>query len=364
MNTSTKQRRPSRRMLVGAYLISLHCLIALVLWKSDFVPKAVRHLSFDVPRTIRHPRYEELLTFFPEEQPGIGVDSHFGAEADQPMTYGLVLSAESIRYARLPTGEGARRIRIACDWLLKNRDADSNDVPGWGLPHAWDAFGDGTVNQPNCPYTITTAYCLNGLLDALTLQDFWSESEKRSTRRLLCDVAIHWSKEFVSKSGDGKYFWYSPAPHDDLFCPDVSAMFAGSLVRIIEEHADHFSEEQLAFLDDVVYQCLTALIAKVKMRYGAPFWDYVATSQKRKNRKRNDVVHHAYILWGIETYREFGRHREIPWSRAQSVESMDRFWRHGRIWEFPQDINKRYRKSEIVGGGHAFSFLCQIRSLR
>ena len=36
---------------------------------------------------------------------------------------------------------------------------------GWGLPFAWDAFGDGTQNEPNTVYSISTGLVIKALLD-------------------------------------------------------------------------------------------------------------------------------------------------------------------------------------------------------
>jgi len=270
MDVNKIEHRSFWRLLAISYLIALHGTIALVLWKSDFIPKVLNRLSPDVQPTAGQPQYEELLALFPEDQQGSGLESKFASEEHQPMTYGLVLSAESIRYSHLRTDEGARRIRNAWSWLIKNQDADSDKLPGWGLPVARDILGDGTVNQPNHPYTITTAHCLNGLLDSLQLQHFWSESEELTTRRLIADVAIRWSQDVISKSNEGAYFWYSPSPNDDIFCPNVSSMLIGCLVRILKVQSDIFSNEEAVLVEEVVDQCAAALIATAKMRYSAP----------------------------------------------------------------------------------------------
>jgi hypothetical protein len=98
--------------------------------------------------------YLQLLAQFPEANQGRGLDNFLHVTDDQPMTYGLVLSAESFRYKKEPSKEGLRRIENAAHWLLQNSDLHHDGQPGWGLPQPWDAYADGSTNGPNQPYTI------------------------------------------------------------------------------------------------------------------------------------------------------------------------------------------------------------------
>lgn len=360
----TLSRLPAGKLAV-TYLVGIHCLLFLVLWKSDFIHKVKSRLtpasrSTRSQEEIQQPRYETLLARFPEETQGSGMDEYGTTTSAQPMTYGLILSAESVRFLSSPTAEGKRRIRKAFTWLLDNSDLDNDGRPGWGLPESWDAFGDGSVNPPNHSYTVTTAICLNGLQDALVLDDFWSSSEKNAATRLLADTAIRWCGECVSEGFEGKYFWYSVSHDDDYFCPNVSAMLMGSLVRLLNERPDVFSEDEQNLVRETVSQCANALIATVRMRYGAPFWKYVAEPNKLNNSKSNDAVHHAYILWGIETYREFSGVDSIPWSRAQSIESMDRYWSRGSCCEFPQDVETSDEGARLWGAGMALALYARF----
>lgn len=353
----TLSRLPAGKLAV-TYLVGIHFLLFLVLWKSDFTYRVKKHLSslyaaMGRPTASQPLRYETLLSRFPEAHE---INNSNQNRKLQPMTYGLVLSAESIRFNYRPTAEGQRRTKNAFAWLCNNSDIDGDGFPGWGLPDAWDAFGDGSVNAPNHPYTITTAICLNGLQDALMLEEFWSSSEKNAATHLLADTAIRWCRECVSDGFEGKYFWYSAAPDDDVFCPNVSAMFMGSLVRLLNERPNVFSEDEQNLVRETVSQCANALIATVRMRYGAPFWKYVARPDRKMRAKANDAVHHAYILWGIEVYREFAGVNSIPWSRNQSIESMDRYWFDGRCREFPQDVKISRKSARLWGAGMALAF--------
>src|ERR1700743_1034684 len=138
--------------------------------------------------------YTQLLAMYPEDDQGRGKEKVFPTIEEQPMTYGLVLSAESLPFHATKVEESRRRIRKAARWLLDNQDLDRDGKPGWGLPQAWDAFSDGTVDPTNQPFTITTAIVLNGLMDSLALNDFWSHAERKEIDSVMAQVAVRWCK--------------------------------------------------------------------------------------------------------------------------------------------------------------------------
>jgi hypothetical protein len=80
-----------------------------------------------------------------------------------------------------------------------------------------------------------------------------------------------------------------------------------------------------------------AVVQTVRPREGLPFWKYAPAPNRYNNTLDNDLVHHVYILWGIETYRDLGGRVKLPWTREQAIASVDCFWRDGRMWALPQD---------------------------
>lgn len=78
--------------------------------------------------------YISLLSKFPEDSQGEGFEPFYftGELKDQPMTVGLVLASESLRFKFSPNEESRRRIRKAVFHLLENRDLDNDGAPGWG----------------------------------------------------------------------------------------------------------------------------------------------------------------------------------------------------------------------------------------
>ncbi len=107
--------------------------------------------------------YQQLLALYPEDHQGLGIENWTSGTEEQPMTYGLILSAEAARYRRTGEAEAERRVSKAMAWLLDNHDLDLDGKPGWGLPQPWDAFQDGSTNPVNQPYTITTAIVRNSI---------------------------------------------------------------------------------------------------------------------------------------------------------------------------------------------------------
>ena len=278
--------------------------------------------------------YLLLLAKFPEDHQGEGLDLSFGTFKEQPMTYGLVLTSEALRFRASPTEEGRRRVRKAVRWLLDNSDLDHDGKPGWGYPDAWDAFADGSVNPANHPYTITTAIGLSGLLDALSLPNFWTLAEREEIRVALTGVSLRWCREVWQETASGGYFWYSPVPVDNIFVTNVSATLLGDLSRVLTEQRDALSVSEANLVQDRVRAAARMVVSTAQPRMGNPFWLY----HERDPISPNDLVHHIYTLWGMELYRSSGVGEGVPWTTQQAIASVDAFWRDGIVHDFPQDV--------------------------
>jgi hypothetical protein len=131
----------------------------------------------------------------------------FGVFADEPMTYGLILLAESRRYRATGSAEALARCRNCVTFLTTNKDVDGDGVSGWSLDRDWDAFGDGTVNPRGTVYAITTGIILDGLME------FYSEVTLDSVPALFTNG----------------YFAYSNSPNDAHFVPNASSYYAGAV---------------------------------------------------------------------------------------------------------------------------------------
>ncbi|MBN2295164.1 MAG: hypothetical protein JXM70_22230 [Pirellulales bacterium] len=316
--------------------------------------------------------YQKLLTLFPEDCQGYGLDRFKLAEEDQPMSYGLILSAEAIR-AKYPKEsknsptyqESRRRVKKAVTWLLENADLDKDGKPGWGLPQSWDAWGDGTENPRHQPYTITSAIVLNGLLDALEVPDLFDENQRKEIKQVIRNVAMRWCREIWSDGYGGGYFWYSPSKVDDIFGINASAMFLGSLVRLLNEQVDSLSRQDRELVTSRVHSLAKAIVSTVKFHYGQPFWRYAPLPNRYENNRPNDLVHHVYILFGIEQYRDWDRSRvKIPWTREKAIESVDQFMlvtedeksRRGNILEYTHVDDPQGPQARLWGAGFMLAF--------
>lgn len=283
--------------------------------------------------------YSDLLAQFPEDHQGKGLEPFESVGfVHQPKTYALIVSAETLHLLAIPNDESRRRIRKAVRWLLDNADLDNDGIPGWGFPYAWDAFGDGTLTPAYTPYTIDTAFVLLGLLDALKIQSLWTDVERLEILNVIKQICVQWSKDTWSDTPKGGFFWYSRSAFDAHFVTNVSAMFAAALWRTITEHRDVFSDSEYQLIQTRVDEAMSEIASQVIWRNDTPFWNYIPVPNSLNQDKPNDLLHHVYILWSTEIYRQSERPVKLPWSLGQALDSLNHFWREGEIYDFPQDV--------------------------
>jgi|GEM_PF-271756 len=286
--------------------------------------------------------YQQLLATFPEDQQGFSKDADKNADGPelvsdhQPMTYGFVLSAEALHFCADHNAESGRRVRKAARWLIDNRDLDRDGKPGWGLPQSWAAWGH-APNPHHQPYTITTGIVLNGLLDSLEIQDFWSAAERDEMLTLCVQVANRWCQEVWSDGYGGGYFWYSPSKLDDIFGVNAPSVFLGALARLLQQHGDRFGKGNRELAQQRCDALARAIVHTVQLHDGKPFWHYAPLPNKLNHERFEDVMHHIYTLWGIEGYRDAGGKVALPWTRTQALQSLDHFWKDGRVTENDQE---------------------------
>lgn len=234
--------------------------------------------------------------------------------ATQPMTHAVLAVAE----ARAGI-EPARRGRRAARWLVTNRDLDKDRRPGWGLPYAWDAFGDGVgaagdTNPAHHPYTITTAWALEALI-AAHVAGWLPRSGRGSVTTLCTTVALRWLLEATTVH-ERAFFWYSPHPADSKFCPNVSSMMAGALQAGVAAGLVRDPGGTVRAAIDAAVESIVG-VARYGEEFG-PSWDYIVGADPPRP---NDAVHHAYTIWGLERYRECGGSRLVPWQAEDAAAS-------------------------------------------
>lgn len=306
--------------------------------------------------------YFSLLNQFHQDKLGKGLDPLLptGMKEEQAETYGLILSAESIQYSYNPNDQSKKRIIDAVSWLINNSDADKDGIPGWGLPGAWDAFGDGTINPENSQYTISNALVIQGLLDALKVPGLLDAHQINEIQYLLKNISLYYCKNVWTDTKDGGFFWYSPNKNDAHFAPNVSSMFMGMLCRIILEQNNLFTESEKKYISQKIDQAANAIISRVIWREGLPYWNYIARPNMFNQDEPNDLVHHGYILWGMEIYREFedSSVSKIPWTVEQANNSLNSFWRDDKLYDCPQNttytgVQLKYNDRPVILWGAA-----------
>ncbi|MGA9228097.1 MAG: hypothetical protein WB217_17250, partial [Mesobacillus sp.] len=133
--------------------------------------------------------YQMLIKKFPKGELGKGLEPTFPGTSYQPMTYGLLLSSETIYYRKYREKNTLDRIQELVNWVIENKDLDKDGISGWGLPHEWDAYQNDSINPPNHPYTITTSIVMNGFLDVLSMLNLVSYKERSVILDILAKTA-------------------------------------------------------------------------------------------------------------------------------------------------------------------------------
>ncbi len=283
--------------------------------------------------------YTQLLGKFPPDAQAIGPDPYMSAEAEHMEIYALILSAESRRWAAMHSADARVRLRACLQRLLEARDLDGDGKPGWGLPFAWDAFGDGSTNPVDHPYTISTAQVLEGFVDALEMApDTITLEERGVIESVIAEVLKRWSAEVWTATADRGWYWYSPASVDSYNVVNISAMMLSVILRCLEYDWTQLLINKID-LSKKASMIAATIVSEMELRSGLPFWRYVPTPNALRQDEPNDMVHHIYILWGMERYRDSGIPPDsIPYSRAQAIESIRLFFDDEKSFDYPQDV--------------------------
>src|SRR5690606_22848440 len=97
-------------------------------------------------------RAEGALAALDLQCPGFGFEPRTGRFQHHAMAYGIYASAAALLGLTTEARRGA-------SFLVKNHCTRQGRA-GWGLPFAWDAFADGSVNPAETIYGITNAFCV------------------------------------------------------------------------------------------------------------------------------------------------------------------------------------------------------------
>lgn len=280
--------------------------------------------------------YNKTLQSFDLKRPGYGLDTGFKEEKlDYPMAYALFVSAESHRYLQSKEDAALQNIITGVTWLIENKEL-SGDI-GWGLPFAWDAFGDGSVNNEHTIYTITTALVIQALLDA-TDAIHAAEQDVPLEPQVLIDTANSAIKTFLQGKfirQDGELiFWYSVNPEDDYHVLNVSSMLTGQIQRLSQYLSIPESEALSLVADEgfsyVIERMVTDENGNIQWMYGGDDWP-----NDRANRP-NDLVHEAYVIQGIIDYVRYGGKKSELIQPNSLYKSLNRYLESENVYEMPR----------------------------
>lgn len=272
--------------------------------------------------------YDRLFAKFSVGHPGRGtLDYPENISADYAKSYAMFLSADLIRARSESPFELSPAAKNAGYWLLDHADEDQDGVIGWGLPVAWDAYGDGTLNPPNTIYTITTAIAINGLLD-------WMEVDPNApVDRIVSTVSAAFQPflEPEAQTPDGLLLYSLSANDRPYVTYNPAAYMAGQMQRFSVLTSDPEEQKRLRSTAD---QTMTVLLdARLMDPHGGWYWLYGVGESSP-----NDAAHAIYIVDGIYQYiaHQGAFADEFAWSNI--VKHIDLFYSrsNGRWMRFPQ----------------------------
>jgi hypothetical protein len=246
------------------------------------------------------------------------------------MAYALFASATSLLGLSVEA-------EAACAWL--ERDALKPDGRvGWGLPFAWDAFADGSVNPASTVYGITTALAVRALLDC-----------RGAGPPASAITALEQYLTSRTVTSDGSFFWYSDRPCDAKCVFNVTSMLAGQYARLgrITGRKD-FTD---AALDAARY-----VYEHRKPSEHGEYWEY-----GKDFARPNDAVHAAYTLIGL---RDVQKALDLDIDLGPPSMYIRNFFRDGEAFEFvPHDFlekNRLMKPARIWGVGALLYAACEM----
>lgn len=258
---------------------------------------------------------ESVIDSFDNAHPGYGIDvvsrePHHYADA-----YALIMSAAS-KMGLLEISERCASW-LLCDWMRS-----ANRFPGWGLPVKYRAFGS-SENSMETTYGITLAHVAEGAMD-------FAEASPESARPIMS--AVVQSLDAYSANEQKQGFMYSDQGPKSVFVPNVEAMLSGQYAR-----ASKFVTLQKAKKYQAIAKRSCQRLAQSVRNDGT--WIYADGF-----RKTNDLLHHLYILIGLENLQEVCA---VGHWLESSRRHLDQFWVRSNLMELPVASGRRRLMASI-----------------
>ncbi len=288
--------------------------------------------------------------------PGRG-PTDFGSNtpADVPTAYAMVLLAEVERGRLSIPGEVPEPGPVAGTWLLEHADENRDGVIGWGLPIAWDAYGDGSVNPADTEYAISTGIVVHALLEWL------GASGKAPRERILSAVgqalAPYLDRAMWSPAGMLPYSLRASDRKYDTF--NSAAYLAGQMQRFSKVTGDASLASKLQVAADSTMQALLAN-RQVTPDGNAWYWNYSI-----QELSPNDLAHAGFIIDGVNAYMASGGQLSSRFERAKVVANLLQFLESGgavvRAW--PRSKGGTNAPARLVDLGVALHITCKEPTL-
>lgn len=204
----------------------------------------------------------------------------------------MILKAEILTSR---TGGISSLARSAGKFLIDHADERKDGFPGWGVPLAWDPYGDGSINPAHTKYSVSTGIVIDALLDWVATDP---EAPKARVLELVRGAIIPYLHDgTLSPSGLLPYSLEAVDRQYDTF--NSAAYLAGAIQRYTTFEMD---PEMKARMRAVVDKTVAAHLAhKQVAASGSWFWHY-SISEKVPN----DMAHAGYIMHGMRLYADHG----------------------------------------------------------
>lgn len=303
----------SRHGQYAAVLIGLLVLFAWFFWHAPSSPSAHDAMEHC---TLANRQLQRLLPKIDLKHPGYGFDHYAKATVHNAEAYAIMASV----FTQLGMREAAQN---SAEWLVQNGIKPGGF--GWGIPFAWDAFGDGTINPQETIYGVSVALAARALLDVC-------EAFGHTDYCNAAFAALDHYMRFWTGESDGGYFWYSNQKHDAIDVHNVNALLAAQYARAgkISGRPD--------FMQIADQAARHIWRSRVENELGI-WWPYSS-----QNTIPNDLVHAVMMIEGMREYSKYGG-GDFPIDRMHqylnlflSEQKIPEFARHQ---ELPKDLLKR-----------------------
>jgi len=271
----------------------------------------------------------------------IGVtDSYWGdEELNDPMSYGLILSAEANKYMADKNEPSAKLMHKYGNYLLANNDLNENGITGYGLSVSHEGIPDEMI-EANSEYTITNAIVIKGLID-------WLDSGNPTPKEKVIDTIKKVFKPYLLGIYKNKYGFSNPALSkydNDHGVVNASFMIAAQAKRFSKAIDDNSYSEQLSEWADSEVSSL--------MRYSLVndnkniYWPYAIGFDQK-----NDLVHAAYIVYAAKTYLDNGGVKINNDEYEMIFNHLNDFYKKGRWYQYPEIFGERYNSNPPIVWG-------------